>query len=66
MNAKRKGILQNPFLYVSPSTRTVLTVMLCLLLPQIAMLFITSSYASLLLILSTVLASLLAEMLYGV
>lgn len=65
MNIKRKGILQSPFIYVSPSTKAVLSMMLCLLLPQIALLFVTRSFSSLLVLLSTVLASLVAEALYG-
>lgn len=66
MSKTRKGILQSPFIYVSPSTKTVFSVMLCLLLPQIAMLFVTRSFKSLFVILSAVLAALLAEAIYGV
>ncbi len=64
MKQEGKGILQSPFIYVSTSTKTVLTVMICLLLPQLLMLFLTRSYASLLVILSSSLASLLAEGIY--
>ncbi len=65
MSLKRKAILQSPFIYVSPSTKTVLSVMICLLLPQLVMLFLTRSYASLVVILSASLASVIAELLYG-
>lgn len=65
MSLKLKGSLQNPYIYVSPSTRTILSVMVCLLLPQIVMLFITRSYSSLVVLLAAVLASVLAEALYG-
>ena len=64
MRQDRKRILQSPFIYVSSSTRTVLSVMICLLIPQLVMLFLTQSYASLCVLLSAVLASLLAEAFY--
>lgn len=66
MSLKNKSVLQSPYIYVSPSTKTVLSVMICLLLPQVAMLFLTRSYSSLFVILAAVLASLLAEALYGI
>ncbi|MBQ3686642.1 MAG: hypothetical protein II932_02300, partial [Treponema sp.] len=64
MHQNRKRILQSPFIYVSSSTQTVLSVMICLLVPQLIMLFLTKSYASLFVLLSAVLASLLAEAFY--
>ena len=64
MRQDRKRILQSPFIDVSSSTRTVLSVMICLLIPQLVMLFLTQSYASLCVLLSAVLASLLAEAFY--
>ena len=64
MHQERKRILQSPFLYISSSTKTVLSVTICLLVPQLFMLFLTHSYASLFIILAAVLASLMAEALY--
>ena len=55
MRQERKGILQSPFIYISSSTKTVLSVTICLLLPQLVMLFLTRSYASMFIILSAVL-----------
>ena len=66
MSLKNKSVLQSPYIYVSPSTKTVLSVMICLLLPQVAMLFLTRSYSSLFVLFASVLASLLAEALYGI
>ncbi len=64
MHQERKRILQSPFIYISSSTKTVLSVTICLLVPQLVMLFLTHSYASLFIILAAVLASLMAEALY--
>ena len=66
MSLKNKSVLQSPYIYVSPSMKTVLSVMICLLLPQVAMLFLTRSYSSLFVLLAAVLASLSAEALYGI
>ncbi len=50
-----------PFVYISPSMKTISIFMLIMLVPQIIMLFLTKSYASIGIILSAVLASLSAE-----
>ena len=64
MKHEKRGALQSPFLYVSPSTKAVLSVMVCLLLPQLLLLALTRSYEALRVILSSTLASSLAEGIY--
>lgn len=58
-------LFQSPFVYVSPSFRTMLLAIIAVLLPQVFMLFFTKSYSALLVILAAVSASCLAEFLYG-
>jgi len=59
-----KSVTLRPFSYLYPSVGTATTVMCVLLLPQIAMLFVTQSYASLIVLFAAVAASLAAEGIY--
>ena len=63
---KRESISLHPFTYLTPSLRTTALCVLLFLLPQIIMLFVTKSAASLFILLATVLASILAEFLYNI
>lgn len=56
-----KTVSLSPFKYLTPSVRTKAYFLLFALLPQIVMLFVTESFASLTILLASVLASILAE-----
>ena len=58
---KNNTLTLRPFHYVTPSISTMTILMLCVLCPHIVMLFVTSSFQSLLLILSCILSSFAAE-----
>ena len=51
----------HPFVHLLPSIRTASICMLVFLLPHVAMLFVTASYASLAIVAATVAGALLAE-----
>lgn len=53
-----------PFTYVTPSVDTVRKFILIMLVPQVVMLFVTKSFASLGIALATVLASFIAEIIF--
>ena len=50
-----------PFIYISPSMQTISVFLLIMLVPQLVMLFLTKSYASVGIIISAIIASLVAE-----
>ncbi len=58
-----KSIFLGPFTYLRPSVRTEAYIVLSLLLCQVAMLFVTKSFDSLLILLASLLASYAAEFL---
>ena len=61
MNKLEKSVVPGPFKYLRPSIRTEACFFLFLLFPQILLLALTGSFRSLIVILSSVLANLLAE-----
>lgn len=58
-----KSVFLSPFKYLRPSVRTEAYIVLALLLAQVAMLFVTKSFSSLLIIVATLLASYMTEFL---
>lgn len=61
MNKNYRDLTIAPFSYLTPSLTNISTAFLILLLPQVLLLFITKSFSSILLIIISVIASVLAE-----
>ena len=61
MKHKNKIISLRPFCFLTPSVSTISVTILCILLPQILMLFLTRSFNSLLLLCCSITASLATE-----
>ncbi len=59
-----KNLTLSPFTYLRPSLNTISISLICVLLPQVLMLLITKSFRSVFLILISITASFLAELIY--